>query len=181
MSDITFDFEPEPPADMTFDFQPPSDGGSGVTVHNQLTGRDSDNAHPQSAVTGLVTALEDLTTGVAGANANANTRLLAALANTVPIITLTGAGSQALTLDHHHVLTLTGLKTLTLPAIPNDGVVHVIDVEVTNANAFAITWPTLVVDPAVPALSAISGRAIVTIKARNGVTPMAFVAGSAMA
>lgn len=32
-------------------------GGSGVSVHNQLTGRDTADAHPQSAVTGLVAAL----------------------------------------------------------------------------------------------------------------------------
>ena len=34
-------------------------GGGGVTVHNETTDRDAEDAHPQSAVTGLTDALDE--------------------------------------------------------------------------------------------------------------------------
>ena len=34
-------------------------GGGGVTIHNETTGRDAADAHPQGSVTGLVDALDE--------------------------------------------------------------------------------------------------------------------------
>lgn len=57
--------------DMTRQFQaiaqdsPGAGGGSGVTEHNDLTGRSVANAHPIAAITGLQTSLAALQAAIA--------------------------------------------------------------------------------------------------------------------
>lgn len=98
-------------------------------------------------------------------------RIPATIARQQPVVALSGSGSEALTLDAWHTLTTSGTKTLTLPSIPADGLVHYIDLEVSNGGSHTVNLPTVVWDNGTAV--AFSGRCVLSLACRNGVTPIA--------